>query len=104
VAAAGQELLHRLGAIEQELIEPRVQAPLDMEHYPTRLNIKLASRTSVVASADAAPAQQAYDVFADLSARIEMYRPLTGSCATRMFPPLCPKCYAPLIGVRSLTL
>jgi photosystem II stability/assembly factor-like uncharacterized protein len=71
VAAAGQELLHGLEAIEQELIEPRVQAPLDMEHYPTRLNIKLASLTSVVASADAAPTQQAYEVFADLSARID---------------------------------
>ena len=71
VAAASQELLHALGPIEQELIEPRVQAPLDMEHYPTRLNIKLASLTSVVASADAAPTHQAYDVFADLSARID---------------------------------
>jgi hypothetical protein len=71
MAAASQELLHTLAAIEQELIEPRVQAPLDMEHYPTRLNIKLASLTSVVASADTAPTQQAYDVFADLSARID---------------------------------
>jgi hypothetical protein len=45
--------------------------PITMEHYPTRLNIKLASLTSVVASADAAPTQQAYDVFAELSARID---------------------------------
>ena len=75
VAAAlgetGQRLLQTLGTIEQELIEPRVQATLDMVHFPTRLNAKLASLTSVVASADTAPTQQAYDVFADLSARID---------------------------------
>jgi hypothetical protein len=40
-------------------------------HFPTRLNLKLASLTSVVPSADAAPTQQAYDVFADLSGRID---------------------------------
>ena len=57
--------------MEQELIEPRVQATLDMVHFPTRLNAKLASLTSVVASADTAPTQQAYDVFADLAARID---------------------------------
>jgi hypothetical protein len=71
VAEAGQGLLHRLGSIEQELIEPRVQAPLDMIHYPTRLNAKLAALSSVVNSADAAPTQQVYEVFTDLSARIE---------------------------------
>jgi photosystem II stability/assembly factor-like uncharacterized protein len=71
VAEAAQGVLSTLGTIEQELIERRVQAPLDMIHYPTRLNAKLAALSSVVASADTAPTQQAYDVLQDLSSRID---------------------------------
>jgi hypothetical protein len=42
-----------------------------MVHYPTRLNAKLAALSSVVANADAAPTRQSYEVFQDLSARID---------------------------------
>ena len=42
-----------------------------MIHYPTRLNAKLAALPSVVANADTAPTQQAYDVFQELSGRID---------------------------------
>jgi hypothetical protein len=44
-----------------------------MIHYPTRLNAKLSALSSVVVSADAAPPQQAYDVFHDLSAQIDRH-------------------------------
>jgi hypothetical protein len=40
-------------------------------NLPSRLNAKLSALTSVVASADGAPTQQVYDVFRDLSARID---------------------------------
>lgn len=73
VAEAGQGVLEKLTAIEQELIERRLRAPLDMVHYPTRLNAKLAALSSVVASADTAPTQQSYDVFAELSERIDQH-------------------------------
>jgi hypothetical protein len=42
-----------------------------MVHFPTRLNAKLAALPSVVASADAAPPQQTYEVYAELSGRID---------------------------------
>ncbi len=71
IAEAAQGLLDAVAAIEQELIEKRIQAPHDRLHYPTRLNVKLAALSSVVASADAAPTQQAYEVFDDLSAKID---------------------------------
>ena len=71
VAEAAQGVTDKLTAIEQELIERRIQAPLDMVHYPTRLNAKLAALSSVVASADAAPTQPSYEVFQDLAARID---------------------------------
>src|SRR6185503_2380221 len=71
VAEAAQGVTDKLTAIEQELIEGRIQAPLDMVHYPTRLNAKLAAISSVVASADAAPTQPSYEVFQDMAARID---------------------------------
>jgi hypothetical protein len=71
VAEAAKGVTDKLTAIEQELIERRIQAPLDMIHYPTRLNAKLAAVSSVVASADAAPTQPSYEVFQDLGARID---------------------------------
>ena len=71
VAEAAKGVTDKLTAVEQELIERRIQAPLDMVHYPTRLNAKLAALSSVVANADAAPTQQSYEVCQDLAARID---------------------------------
>ena len=71
MAGAAQAITEKLAEIEQELVEPRITTQLDMVHFPTRLNAKLAALPSVVASADAAPTRQSHDVFADLSARID---------------------------------
>jgi hypothetical protein len=71
VAQAASALAEKLAPIEQELVEPRITTQLDMVHFPTRLNAKLAALPSVVASADVAPTRQSFDVFADLSARID---------------------------------
>jgi len=71
VANAARAITEKLAEIEQELVEPRITTQLDMVHYPTRLNAKLAALPSVVASADSAPTRQSHDVFADLSARID---------------------------------
>ena len=71
VLDAAASLEGKLGDIEEELIQPRSSAPLDRVNYPTRLNLKIASLTSVVASADAVPTQQSYQVFQDISARID---------------------------------
>jgi len=71
VAAAGRRVTEPLEAIEQELIERRVEADGDMIHFPARLNVKLAALTPVVATAEARPTRQATEVFRDLSARID---------------------------------
>jgi phage-related tail protein len=68
---AANALKEKLTAIEEELIQTRTRGTLDALNYPSRLNAKLAALTSVVVSADAAPTQQSYDVFHDLSARID---------------------------------
>jgi len=71
VADAGGRLVAALGAIEQELIEPRAQAEGERLHFPTRLNVKLAGLSSVGSSADAAPTRQALEVLDALSARVD---------------------------------
>ena len=71
VLDAAISLEENLTAIEEELIQPKSSVPLDRVNFPTRLNLKIASLTSVVASADAVPTQQSYEVFNELSARID---------------------------------
>jgi photosystem II stability/assembly factor-like uncharacterized protein len=71
VAKAADDFKQKLSAIEEELIQSRARAQQDQLNFPTRLNAKLAGLTSVVSSADSAPTQQSYDVFRDLSARID---------------------------------
>lgn len=69
ILAAGSEVKRRLGAIEAELIP--VMGPNPQQPPPTRLGAKLASLTSVVASADAVPTTQSYEVFREVSGRID---------------------------------
>ncbi|PWU17196.1 MAG: glycosyl hydrolase, partial [Candidatus Rokuibacteriota bacterium] len=82
VTEAGRRVTSALSAIEQELIEPRAQAEGDRLHFPTRLNVKLTSVTSVASTADAAPTRQALEVLDELSARVdrelERWRALRG--------------------------
>jgi hypothetical protein len=71
VRNAAKGLLEKLDGVEEELIQRRARVQQDQLNFPTRLNAKLAALTSVVASADGAPTRQAYDVFHDLSTRID---------------------------------
>jgi photosystem II stability/assembly factor-like uncharacterized protein len=71
VAQAATGIKEKVTAIEAELIQSRARVQQDQLNFPTRLNAKLSGLTSVVASADGAPTQQAYDVFRDLSTRID---------------------------------
>jgi hypothetical protein len=71
VGGAATGIKEKLTAIEEELIQSRAHVQQDQLNFPSRLNAKLSALTSVVASADGAPTQQSYDVFRDLSARID---------------------------------
>jgi photosystem II stability/assembly factor-like uncharacterized protein len=71
VSNAATRLKEKLTVIEEELIQSRARVQQDQLNFPSRLNAKLSALTSVVASADGAPTQQAYDVFGDLSTRID---------------------------------
>ena len=79
VAQAAAGITEKLTAIEAELIQSRARVQQDQLNFPTRLNAKLSGLTSVVASADGAPTQQAYEVFHELSsAHRPAAHPVTG--------------------------
>ncbi|RMG46783.1 MAG: glycosyl hydrolase, partial [Acidobacteria bacterium] len=71
IAEAAKALKEKLGAVEREIIQVKVKAPQDTLNYPIKLNNKLASLADAVASADARPTKQAYEVFGELSARLD---------------------------------
>ncbi len=60
-----------MSAVEDELIQSKAKTRQDTLNWPTKLNGKLANLAGVVASAPAAPTKQAYEVFDDLSRRID---------------------------------
>ncbi|MFN8558915.1 MAG: glycosyl hydrolase [Dehalococcoidia bacterium] len=71
LAQEAERIAARLGAIEEELIQTRARGESDRLNHPGRLNVKLVHLTLVVANADFIPTRQSYEVFTDLSARID---------------------------------
>ena len=84
VMSAADTLKEKLSAIEGELVQVNFRGIRDRLNFPARLNRKLAELSrGVVDIADFGPTKQAYDVFDDLSARIdrqlEMLKGIVGS-------------------------
>jgi hypothetical protein len=72
VTRAGKSLKDKLLAVEDELVQWKAKNRQDTLHYPVKLNAKLATLSGTVASADAAPTRQEYELFDDLVARIDV--------------------------------
>jgi len=72
IVKAGESLKAKLTSIEDELVQSKAKSRQDTLNFPARLNAKLANLAGVVASADAAPTRQAYELFEDLVARIDV--------------------------------
>jgi len=71
IAAKAQDLRDKLKPIESELIQTEEKTPSDRLRHPARLDAKLGGLISVVGIADAAPPQQARDVFDHLCGQID---------------------------------
>ncbi|MBP6823675.1 MAG: glycosyl hydrolase, partial [Acidobacteria bacterium] len=69
IVDAAKDLSAKLTAIEEQLYQTKNQSSQDPLNYPIRLNNKLAALAGSVAGPDAAPTDQAYQVFDDLNAR-----------------------------------
>ncbi|MEJ7577851.1 MAG: hypothetical protein WKF74_12715 [Pyrinomonadaceae bacterium] len=71
IVEAAKELMTRMTAVEEELYQTKLQSNQDPLNYPIRLNNKLAALGGVVESADAAPTDQAYALYEELSGKID---------------------------------
>ena len=62
--------MKKLTAVEEELMQTKIKSSQDALNYPIKLNNKLAALASSVDSADYAPTAQSYDVYNDLTSKI----------------------------------
>jgi hypothetical protein len=70
-AYIGRKAARSCAAIEGRIYQVRNQSRQDPLNYPIMLNNKLAALAGVVEDGEAAPTQQSYAVFADLSQRLD---------------------------------
>jgi hypothetical protein len=69
IEGRGKEILKKLIAVEDVLIQSKSKSGQDPLNYPIMLDNKIAALASVVAHADARPTDQSYEVFQYLSAK-----------------------------------
>jgi hypothetical protein len=72
IAGAADSLTARLTAVEEAIYQTKNRSSQDPLNYPIRLNNKLAALTDVVGDADARPTEQARQLFAELSAALQV--------------------------------
>ncbi|MCY7348505.1 MAG: hypothetical protein LH614_20110 [Pyrinomonadaceae bacterium] len=65
------EIVKKLSAVEEELMQTKIKSSQDALNFPIKLNNKLAALASSVDSADYAPTNQSYDVYNDLTGKID---------------------------------
>jgi len=72
VRKLAKPLRDKLTSIESEITQNKARSSQDILNHPVKLNGKLAALASAVASADSKPTKQMYDVFDDLSKRLDV--------------------------------
>ena len=72
IAASARSLKEKLAPIEDELTQSKAKTRQDTMNWPVKLNGKLAWLAAVISSAQAAPTRQAYELYEDLSQRIDV--------------------------------
>jgi len=73
LARQGDSLKSKLAAVQESIYQVRNKAPEDPLNFPIKVNNKLASLGGVVGSADAAPTDQSYQVFDQLTGELQGY-------------------------------
>jgi hypothetical protein len=63
VRDAGKKLEDRIAPVEDALIQSKAKSGQDVLNYPIRLNNELVALAGSISTTDAAPTQQAYEVF-----------------------------------------
>ncbi|MEK6754943.1 MAG: glycosyl hydrolase [Bacteroidota bacterium] len=70
VSEAAKSFKQKLTAVEEEIIQVKIKSSQDALNYPIELNNKLAGLASGVASSDSKPTKQSYEVFNELSSKL----------------------------------
>ncbi|MGI8639650.1 MAG: WD40/YVTN/BNR-like repeat-containing protein [Pyrinomonadaceae bacterium] len=71
LADKAREISKQLTAVEEELMQTKIKSSQDALNFPIKLNNKLAAVGSTVDSSDDPPTTQSYQVFDDLTAKID---------------------------------
>ena len=71
VADAGKALDKKMTEVEEQLIQTKAKSGQDVLNFPVRLNNDLVALGGVVGSADSAPTKQSYEVFEDVSKKVD---------------------------------
>ena len=66
-----KSIAKKLSDVEEELIQTKIRSGQDALNYPIKLNNKLAALGSSIDGSDDAPTAQSYEVFNDLTGRID---------------------------------
>jgi hypothetical protein len=61
----------RISEVEGVLTQVKAKSLQDILNFPTMLNAKLGGLLGQIGAADGAPTKQSYDVFEDLSSRVD---------------------------------
>ncbi len=69
IMEAGEKIIQKLTAVEDELIQSKSKSGQDPLNYPIKLDNKIAALASYVSSADFRPTEQSYQVFHELSSK-----------------------------------
>ena len=76
------EIVKKLTAVEEELMQTRIKSSQDALNFPIKLNNKLAALASTVDGADFAPTAQSFDVYNDLTGKIDVQLAILASVKT----------------------
>jgi hypothetical protein len=71
IREAGKEIIEKLTAVEDKLIQSQSKSGQDPLNYPIKLDNKIAALASYVSSADFRPTEQSYQVFHALSSKAD---------------------------------
>ena len=72
IVASVLSIKEKLAPIEDELTQSKAKTRQDTMNWPVKLNGKLAWLAAVISSAQAAPTRQTYELYEDLSQRIDV--------------------------------
>jgi hypothetical protein len=72
ISAKAKEIKTALSEVENEIYQTKNRSRQDPLNYPIKLNNKIAGLSGTVASADAKPTQQSYDVYEELSGQLQI--------------------------------